>query len=316
MGKKVLFFSDVGIDDKIALGYGYLNDQIEIIGVVADYGNASRDQTVKNVQYLFRLFNYPKDVLIIGGAVRPMSGEDPDYFPDIHGPVGLGPIIPDGPDVVEIENFYEVINLIKKNKKELIIVTTGRLSSLATLFILYPSLMKEIKEFYIMGGAFWVPGNITAVAEANFYADPRAVEIVLKYAENVTIIPLNVTNRAIVTPEMVDYIYNAGQFSIIKPLLDYYFQFYKKRDPSIKGSPVHDAITLMAVLHSDMFTFRKFPVEMVQKDGISKGQSIVDIRRFGEIVGKKQHRIAFDFNYSYFFNDFLATMTGQYKMKK
>lgn len=46
-----------------------------------------------------------------------------------------------------------------------------------------------------MGGAFWVPGNVTTVAEANFHGDPFAVNIVLTYATNVTIIPLNATQR-------------------------------------------------------------------------------------------------------------------------
>ncbi|MCM3717611.1 nucleoside hydrolase [Fictibacillus phosphorivorans] len=312
MGQKVLFFGDVGIDDTIALTYAYLNDEIDIVGVVSDYGNVSREQTIANVHYIAKLFHFPQDVKTIGGAEVPMTGEQPKFYPEVHGEYGLGPIVPGLYEGV-IENFFEIVNLINQYENELIIVNVGRLTSLATMFILFQSLMKKVKAYYIMGGAFWVPGNVTAVSEANFHGDPIAVKIVLTYANNLTIIPLNVTDRALVTPEMVDYIDYKGKAPLVKPLLDFYYKFYKKTNPSIQGSPVHDAITLMAVIREDMFTYRTLPVHIgLRDDAIARGQSIADIRpyiNFGE--EDKKHRIAFDFNYTYFFNDFMTIMTGE-----
>lgn len=136
------------------------------------------------------------------GAEKPITGEEPTFYPEIHGVHGLGPLKPPPMPDLEgslVENFHEVVNLIRQYKGELTIVNVGRLTSLATMFILYSRLMKQVKEIYIMGGAFWVPGDVTAVSEANFYGDPIAAKIVLRYAKNVTIIPLNVTDRAIVT---------------------------------------------------------------------------------------------------------------------
>jgi purine nucleosidase len=307
-----LFFGDVGIDDTIALTYAYLTDKIDIVGVVADYGNVSREKTVTNVHYLAKLFHFPGVVKIIGGAEVPMTGEEPVFYPEVHGEYGLGPIEPGVYEGV-IENFFEIVNLINKYENELIIVNAGRLTSLATMFILFQSLMKKVKAFYIMGGAFMVPGNVTPVSEANFHADPIAVKVVLTYAENVTIIPLNVTNRAIVTPEMVNYIDYKGKAPVLKPLLDFYFNFYKKNNPSILGSPVHDAITLMATIREDMFYFKSLPVHIVLRDEmIARGQSIADLRPFAKIPeNEKKHRIAFDFDYPKFFNDFMSVMTGE-----
>lgn len=314
MGKKVLLFGDVGVDDTVALLYGYFNEQIDIVGVVADYGNISREMTLRNIHYLIRLFNIP-EVKVIFGAEKPITGEEPTFYPEIHGVHGLGPIIPTPMQDLEgplIENFHEAVNLIEQYKGEVTIVSIGRLTSLATMFILFSELMKQVKEIYIMGGAFWVPGNVTAVSEANFHGDPIAAKIVLQYAKNVTIIPLNVTDRAIVTPDMVDYIHAKGKASVLKPMLDYYYQFYKKRNPAIMGSPVHDAITLMATIHEDWFTFKTLPVHIITVEGISRGQTIVDIRpwiKFEE--NEKKHRIAFDFNYNQFFSDFMTIMTGE-----
>ncbi|WP_399632994.1 nucleoside hydrolase [Sporosarcina sp. SG10008] len=312
MAKKVLLFGDIGIDDTVALIYAHFNDEIDIVGVVADYGNVSRKDAMSNIRYLFNLFNFPNNIPVISGAEMPLTAELPTYYPEIHGVHGLGPIVPDDYEFV-IENFLEIVNIIKMYKDELIIVNIGRLTSLATLLILYKELMGNVKEFYIMGGAFGVPGNVTPVAEANFHADPVAVKIVLSYANNVTIIPLNATQKAIVTPEMVDYIDHFGKTAIFKSLMDFYTEFYQERDPTLQGSPVHDALTLMAVIHPEMFTFNSHPIEIGQQlEGITRGQSIADIRPADQLYdNEKNHRIAFDLDYETFFHNFLSVMTGK-----
>lgn len=322
MTKKVLLFGDVGIDDTVALIYAYFNTAIDIVGIVADYGNISRQNALKNIRYVKSLFpsEKVKKINVIAGAHIPMTGELPKYVPEIHGEYGLGPIIPPKTLQDEIsDNFFEVVEIIKKYKEDLIIVNIGRLTSLASLFILYESLMNYVKAYYIMGGAFWVPGNITAVSEANFYGDPAAAQVVLSNAKNVKIIPLNATNQAIVTPKMVNYIDQVGKVPLIKVLLDYYYEFYKKRNPSIQGSPLHDVLTLMAVIHPDMLTYQSHPVYIVQDvAGITRGQSIADIRPYVDlksdsqgdaVVGGEVHEIAFELNYATFYYDFMSVMT-------
>ena len=209
------------------------------------------------------------------------------------------------------------MDIIEEYGDELYIVNVGRLTSLATMYLLYPRAMEQIKHIYVMGGAFWVPGNVTAVSEANFHGDPVAAQIVLTYAEQVTIIPLNVTQHAIVTPEMVNYIDQVGSIAIVKPMLDYYHTFYKERDPSVQGSPLHDVLTLMAVNKEEMLTVEEYPIHIVQASrGTERGQSIADIRTCGDFEEEtekavKRHRIAFDFDYREFFMDFMTTMTGE-----
>ncbi|KSU62735.1 nucleoside hydrolase [[Bacillus] enclensis] len=312
MKKKILLFADVGVDDIVALIYGYLSDDIELVGVVADYGNVPRTRAIQTANYLMTYVPEDKKFPIIGGAEIPMTAQEPTYYPEIHGEYGLGPIIPDKL-VDTTENFFEIVNIIQQYDGELTIVNVGRLTSLATMYILYPGLMDTVKDVYVMGGAFWVPGNVTAVSEANFYSDPVAARLVMNYGNNLTIIPLNVTDYSIVTPEMVDYIDSKGRTELLKPLLDYYYAFYKKRNPDIQGSPVHDAITLMAPLFEDMFTFKELPVFIVTTEGrVNQGQSITDIRpyiKFGEDA--KKHRIAFGFDYKKFYSRFMSVMTGE-----
>lgn len=326
MVKKVLVFGDIGIDDIIALIYAYLNEEIDIVGIVTEYGNISRENAQRTVRYVNERvlkIDDTEDIVVIAGAEKPMTSETVEFFPEIHGEYGMGPIIPDeSVNGFTFENFFTAIDLINEYEDDIFIVNIGRLTSLATLFLLYPETMNKVKHYYIMGGAFWVPGNVTAVSEANFHGDPVAAQIVLTYADNVTIIPLNVTQNAIVTPEMVNYIDQVGVIDIVKPMIDYYYDFYKKRDPSIQGSPIHDILPFMAVTMEDMFTFREYPVHVVQATrGTERGQSIADIRGFGSLEEEtekeiKKHRIAFNFDYRRFFRDFMTTMSTQrFKLK-
>ncbi|WP_047984118.1 nucleoside hydrolase [Ornithinibacillus californiensis] len=321
MAKKVLLFGDIGIDDIVAIMYGYLNDEIDIVGVVTEYGNITRENALASVQYLKEevlVSDESQEQVIIAGAENPMTADPVEVFPEIHGEYGLGPITPpEIEDGITLENFFTIIDIIEEYGEDLYIVNVGRLTSLATMYLLYPRTMEHINKIYIMGGAFWVPGNVTAVSEANFHGDPVAAQIVLTYAEQVTIIPLNVTQNAIVTPDMVNYIDQVGSIEIFKPMVDYYYDFYSKRDPNVQGSPLHDVLTLMAVNKEEMFTFEEYPVHIVQATrGTERGQSIADIRPFGDFEEEtdkeiKRHRIAFDFDYREFFMDFMTIMSGQ-----
>lgn len=308
VGKKVLFFGDAGIDDTIALSFANLTDEIDVVGIVADYGNVPREVALRNISFLLQRVG-KTDIPIYSGAKYPISGEAVTYYPDIHGPHGLGPITPDVTPL-EAKNLLEVMEIIRRYGNELIIVNTGRLSSLAALTILQEDEMNSVQSYYIMGGAFLYPGNVTPVAEANFYSDTAAANVVMRHLANTNIFPLNVTQNAIVTPAMVNQIHARGKTTLAKPLLDYYYRQYQQKVPGIQGSPVHDALTMMAVIRDDLCTFYHSAVA-VENEGVGKGQSIGDFRftytpdSFG---GRPQQRIAMELDYAKFYYEFMKVM--------
>ncbi|WP_324656042.1 nucleoside hydrolase [Bacillus cereus] len=314
MPKKVLIFCDPGIDDTMALLLAFFIDEVEIVGIVADYGNVPKKMAVENAHF-FNNETKNRNIKIFGGSERPLTGAPPAFFTDVHGKQGLGPIIPkvnitNG----EMENFFEVIPLIEQYKDELIIVSLGRLTSLAILLIMCKQLMKQIKSYYVMGGAFLHPGNVTPISEANFYGDPTAANIVLQSTANMYIYPLNVTQYSIITPEMAEYIEVKGKAPLVKPLFDhYYYGYYKDTLPHLKGSPFHDTIPILALLDNSMFTYHKSPI-VVMTESYAQGASIGEFRSLGEskpFIDWPSHQIAIDFDYNRFFKHFMSLMTGE-----
>ncbi|MDA1994989.1 nucleoside hydrolase, partial [Bacillus cereus group sp. Bce036] len=47
MQKKVLLFTDLGIDDAFAILYTFFRKDIQLVGIVADYGNVSRENVIR-----------------------------------------------------------------------------------------------------------------------------------------------------------------------------------------------------------------------------------------------------------------------------
>ncbi|MCP3740205.1 nucleoside hydrolase [Rossellomorea sp. BNER] len=279
----MILIADTGIDDAIALIYALKNPQIDLLAVVSGYGNIDREKSLRNVEYLLELANR-KDIPVITGATRPLNGEGPIFFPDIHGVEGFGPILPPIPEerFARRTNFSRLFQIIKDNPNEVTIVNVGRCTSLAIAWLLSPEVMMDVKETFIMGGAFLVPGNVTEVAEANFYGDAQAAHFVCQTSPNLTVVPLNVTRKALITPDLVDFI-NARASSpiekIIKPILDFYYEAYQQLEPGIAGTPQHDLAAVMAALDiPELYSYSKRVVRVQQGESFANGLSIADFR--------------------------------------
>jgi purine nucleosidase len=281
--KKIILFADTGIDDAMALIYALQHPAIDLMAVVAGYGNTDRDRSARNAAYLLKLGGRT-DITVIAGSTRPLSGDTPVFFPEIHGEEGLGPISPPmSPEPFQRRtNFTRLFQLIKQNPDDITIVNVGRCTSLAIAWYLSPEVMNLVKETYIMGGAFLEPGNVTEVAEANFYGDPQAADFVCRNAPGLTIIPLNVTRDALLTPALTDFIGSRADtplLQIIKPILDFYYEAYQQLEPGIEGTPQHDLSAVIAALElPGIFTYVSKQVKVEDEDGYAEGLSIADFR--------------------------------------
>lgn len=308
--KKILLFADPGIDDSLAIIYALLNPDIELLGIVTSYGNVSKQQATENAAYLLKLAGR-EDIPVIEGATFPLNGEVSVYYPEIHGEEGLGPIRPPENIELNIKPFSHIFTLIQEHGDELVIVDTGRMTSLANAFNFNLEVMQGVPEIYLMGGAFFVPGNVTPLAEANFHGDPIAVNVVLKYAKKVYITPLNVTNSAIITSEIAGYIYSISSNpykELIPAITKYYSDAYAKLRPGGRGASIHDVFTLYYMLNKDKIYSVTKHVEVSVLDD-ARGLSYADFRN-NQMQPGARHTITLHFQYQDFLADFIKVMSS------
>ncbi|WP_175987211.1 nucleoside hydrolase [Bacillus sp. Marseille-Q1617] len=310
--KKIILFADPGIDDSVAIMYALLNPEIEVLAIVSSYGNVSKEQATDNIAYLLQLAGRT-DIPIIGGTNAPSTGKIPTYYPEIHGEEGLGPIRPPEDFSGELTNFSELYTIISNNPG-LTIVDVGRNTSLASMFLLGENLTEDVGEFYIMGGAFLVPGNVTPSAEANFYGDPTASQLVMKNLDNLYVAPLNVTNKAIITMEHVQTILEMTDdplVQILDEVMQYYINAYKKLIPGIGGAPLHDAVTLSLMVNPAMGKVIRREVDIFTA-GSGMGTSVADFRASSK-PAEKNINIYLELDYEAFVKDFIEVMSSSGK---
>jgi len=104
-----------------------------------------------------------------------------------------------------------------------------------------------------MGGSVG-EGNVTPSAEFNIWADPEAAQRVFSSGLDVTMVGLDVTHKALMTPAHVAKMADAGKAGrLVADLYGFYSQFHR-RQYGWDASPVHDAVAVAHVIDRTLLT--------------------------------------------------------------
>jgi len=275
--ESILFDTDPGVDDALALIYLARHPDVKVVGITTVCGNATIDVTTRNALHLAERFGI--DAPVARGAGASLDGEEliaPDF---IHGTNGLGDIpFPEPTRTLDARPAHQlIIDLVRAHPGEITILAVARLTNLARAIMDDPGIIPLVKSVVIMGGAFGIGGhygNASPVAEANILGDPRAADMVCAAAWPVTLIGLDVTEAVIMTPEYLanlrDHGGADGQF--IWDVTRVYEVFHKNQD-RISGIFVHDQAAAVCALDESAFTFSTNPVRVVT-GGIANGMTL------------------------------------------
>jgi purine nucleosidase len=173
-----------------------------------------------------------------------------------------------------------LVRLAHKHAGELRVIAVGPLTNIADALHLDPTLPGLVKELTIMGGAALVPGNITAVAEANIANDADAASDVFAADWFITLVPLDVTMPNVFLEEHRAALIRSGRpvASALGHMLDHYFEFYVGVYGH-RASALHDPLAV-AVALGDL-ALKSAPVVRVvvdTTDGPGRGQTVCDLR--------------------------------------
>ena len=276
--KQVIFDTDIGIDDAMALLFLHFAQNVELRAIVTGFGNASLDDTTRNAVYVRERFGIHADVF--RGAEGPLGGSLFDSYPDfVHGTNGLGDI--DLPDVdvstAGSDGARAIVDLVSSQPGEVSVVAVGRLTNVAKALELCPELPDMMRELVIMGGAFGFNGhrgNVSPVAEANIAGDPLAADIVFQSGIPTTIVGLDVTHEVIMGDDFFARLRerggDAGQF--IYDISRHYLKFAESRT-GVHACAVHDSSAVAYLLAPELFETRPAGVRVVT-DGPAMGQTV------------------------------------------
>jgi inosine-uridine nucleoside N-ribohydrolase len=259
---------DPGHDDAIALLLALASPEVDLVGVTTTHGNQTLDKTTDNALRVLALAGR-EDVPVAMGADRPLE-RDLHVAAHVHGESGL-----DGPELPQRASEpigqHAVDFLVEHVTPETVLVPVGPLTNVAL------ALDRGIApaRIVLMGGAI-AEGNMTPAAEFNIWADPEAAHRVFSSGLDVTMIGLDVTHAALLTPPWAERFRDAGRIGTFVAELVEFFKQYHLHTYGWDGAPIHDAVALAHAFRPGIVATEHLNVEIETVSELTRGRTVVD----------------------------------------
>ncbi|WP_375697650.1 nucleoside hydrolase [Pseudophaeobacter sp. TrK17] len=277
--RKVIIDTDPGQDDAVALLLALASpDDINVLGITCVAGNVPLPLTHKNARIICEVAGRT-DVPVFAGRAAPLS-RPLVTAEEVHGKTGL-----DGPELFEptlpLQDQDGVAFIIDTLRREpagsVTLCPLGPLSNIAAAFQAAPDIMERVQEVVLMGGAYFEVGNVTPAAEFNIYVDPEAADIVLKSGIQITMMPLDVTHKALTTRPRIEALRALGNRagSFTAEMLDFFERFDMEKYGS-DGGPLHDPCVIAYLIQPALFSGRQVNVEIETQSELTLGMTVAD----------------------------------------
>jgi pyrimidine-specific ribonucleoside hydrolase len=269
---RIVLDCDPGHDDAIALLLALASPELDLDGVTTVAGNQTLAKTTANA---LRVLEHVEraDVPVAAGADRPLVRE-PFVAAHVHGETGL-----DGPSLPPPTGSplpQHAVEFLAEHAAGQTLVAVGPLTNVALYLALHPG--SPPKRIVLMGGAI-AEGNVTPAAEFNIWADPEAARRVFESGIDVTMVGLDVTHKALLTPAHADRLRTAGRAGkLVAELFDFYHG-YHKRTYGLPGSPIHDALAVAQVIRPGLLDTEHRHVAIDTESQLCRGRTVVDLWR-------------------------------------
>ena len=276
--KKIIIDTDPGQDDAVALLLALASEELEILGITCVAGNVPLSLTSENARKILELTRYT-EIPVFAGADRPIK-RTLVTAEHVHGKTGIdGPVLEKPKIKLQSKEAIEFIieTILSYPKDEITLCTLGPLTNIGLAFQREPRIKTLIKEIIMMGGGFFEGGNITPAAEFNIYVDPEAAAEVLVSGIPITMLPLDVTHKALTSRSRIESFRKIGNKAGIATaeMLDFFERFDVEKYGS-EGGPLHDPNVIVYLLRPEFYEGKYVNVEIELGSDLTRGMTVVD----------------------------------------
>ncbi|GAA1420943.1 nucleoside hydrolase [Agrococcus citreus] len=273
----VIIDCDPGHDDVFALWLAAGHPSLELLAVTTVGGNVALEHTSRNARVALTVAGV-RGVPVAAGASGPMEREL-ETAESIHGENGLGgPELPEPAEPLDARSATELIaDTVLGSPEPVAIIATGPITNVAIALRDRPELVGRIREIVWMGGST-ERGNWTPYAEFNAWVDPEALALVVGSGIRFTMVGLNVTHQALVTPAVRERLAVAGNRTAA--FGDELLEFFCRTNDEVFGladGPLHDPVAVAVLADPGCFelTHTRLDVELAGAETV--GATSVDL---------------------------------------
>ena len=278
MARPIIIDTDPGQDDAIALLLALASPELEVLGVTAVAGNVPLSLTESNARKVCELAGRP-DINVFAGCSRPMvralvTAEE------VHGKTGLdGPDLPVPTMPLQPRHAVDWIvdTLMAAGDGSITLCPVGPLTNIAMAMVKEPRILPKIDEIVLMGGAYFESGNTTPHAEFNIYVDPHAAHVVFTSGVKLTMHPLDVTHKALMSSAWIETLraLDTPVGTAAAEMLTFY-ERYDMDKYGEAGGPLHDPCVIAYLLKPELFGGKRCNVRIETMSETTMGATVVD----------------------------------------
>src|SRR5690606_2842621 len=237
--RKIIIDTDPGQDDAVAILLALASPELDVLGITAVAGNVPLSLTQLNARKICELAGRPQTRVFAGASrpmVRPLVTAE-----NVHGKTGLdGPVLPEPAMPLQDRHAVDFIveTLMAEEAGSVTLCPLGPLTNIGLALVREPRIAGRIGEIVLMGGGFFEGGNVTPAAEFNIHVDPHAADVVFRSGAPITMMPLDVTHKALTTATRVAAFRRLGTRvgTATAEMLDF-FERYDERKYGTDGGP-------------------------------------------------------------------------------
>jgi inosine-uridine nucleoside N-ribohydrolase len=284
--RKIIIDTDPGTDDALALMLALNSPELDVRAVTVVPGNVTAAMGLDNALRMVSLANRC-DIPVAAGAQHPLFQKliTAEFW---HGKNGLANIeLPSskckvdsrfGPDLI--------IEMVHASPHEITLVPVGPLTNIALAVEKDPSIVPLVKEVILMGGSI-SGGNVNAAAEANIYNDPEAAQVVFQAGWPLTMVGLEVGDKALFTPKYLEELQQTHGpiddfiVSVLKFMMNISAEF------GSPGAPMYDPSAVAVAIDSSLVKVREMHVDVETRGEFTRGETVAN--RHGEVERNVLH---------------------------
>ena len=203
------------------------------------------------------------------------------------GPHGLGDIEVATPDLHNRrESAKLIVDLVREFPHEVRLLTLGPLTNVVAACDLDPELPELLESIVCLGGVNTGSGDVTAVAEFNIWADPESAAKVFDWPTTKILVPLDISESAMVTFEDVETLSELTEGSRNGSVLQSMLQFsvrVNRQQLACEGIPLHGMTALAVAAKAESFNVEAVSAQVETNGEHTRGMTVLD-RRPGATV--------------------------------
>ncbi len=285
--KRVIIDCDPGVDDAAAILFALASPELRVEAVTTIYGNGPVDVCTGNALRILAAAGRV-DIPVYRGGGRPLLREpNPGWASQVHGADALGnaaaALGEDPPEAVEPQHAaVEIARRVMESPGEITVLALGRMTNVALALSLEPGMAGRVAEVVVMGGAVFVPGNVSPVATANLYEDPESADILYRSGAPLAQVGLDVCDRVEFSGEQLNRLREADTPTtrLLTAATPFLQSYYRGRglltDP--QGVRYNDVPAVAYAINPGWFQTRELYVSVDHHSPVTRGQTVADVR--------------------------------------